>query len=293
MLRLFKPLFLALLFSINVVIAESGHNFMWKVTSDTNELYLLGSIHALKDGMYPLNKNITKAYEKSDVLAVELDMSKVPQSAIMGLMTTCMYKGEDSLEKHISADVYSELKKVMAKLGFPEASYSKMKPWWLLMSITEVSMRKLGVDPKNGIDLYFCQRAALDKTPVVELEGFTMQLEIFKEISKKYPNEFVKFMIEDSENMEEQFDLMAKSWKNGNHEKLNEIFSELDADKDLKKITKLLMHDRNEGMVEKVKSYIKSGKKYFVVVGAGHLVGKTGLVEQMKKSGYKVEQVGK
>lgn len=288
-----KPILFAVLFSVNFLIAETGHNFMWKVTGEKNELHLLGSIHALKSGMYPLNKNILTAYDKSDVLAVELDINNVNPGALMGMMATAMYKDGDSLDKHLNKETYAELQKIMKQFGLPESAYSKMTPWFLTMSMAEMSLRKIGADPLSGIDLHFLNKAKADKKKVVELEGFVFQLKLFQDLSNKYPNELVKFSLADADKLDESFDTLVAAWKAGDDKTINKTFQEFDKDKGLKKISKAIMHDRNDTMTKTIKGYIKSGKKYFVVVGAGHLVGETGIVAQLKKAGYKVEQVKK
>ena len=46
------------------VSAESTtKNFLWKVTSKTNSVYLFGSFHIASEKMYPLNHKIEKAFE--------------------------------------------------------------------------------------------------------------------------------------------------------------------------------------------------------------------------------------
>ena len=54
---------------------------------------------------------------------------------------------------------------------------------------------------------------------------------------------------------------------------------------------KMLMDDRNEGMVTKINSMMTSGKKLFVVVGAGHLAGEKSVVDLLKKQGLEVKQI--
>ena len=288
-----KSILFAALLSVNFLIAETGHNFMWKVTDKTNELHLLGSIHALKPGMYPLNKNILNAYDKSDVLAVELDINNVNPGALMGMMATAMYKDGDSLDKHLNKETYAKLKKVMKQFALPESAYSKMTPWFLTMSMAEMGFRKIGADPQSGIDQHFLNKAKVDKKKVAELEGFVFQLKLFQELSKKYPNELVNFSLADADKIEKNFESMVSAWKAGDDKAIEKVFEEYEKDEGFKKISKALMHDRNDTMTKTVKGYIKSGKNYFVVVGAGHLVGETGIVAQLKKAGYKVEQIKK
>jgi len=52
-----------------------------------------------------------------------------------------------------------------------------------------------------------------------------------------------------------------------------------------------LFDERNMRMTSKIEGYLNSSGSYFVIVGAGHLVGKRGIVELLKNKGYGVEQL--
>ena len=56
-------------------------------------------------------------------------------------------------------------------------------------------------------------------------------------------------------------------------------------------IFKRLLDDRNKGMASKIEGYLKTKETYFVVVGAGHLVGDKGIIKMLKERGYSVEQL--
>jgi uncharacterized protein YbaP (TraB family) len=43
-------------------------------------------------------------------------------------------------------------------------------------------------------------------------------------------------------------------------------------------------------MTAKIREYLTTGKIYFVVVGAGHVVGEEGIVSQLRRDGYEVTQ---
>src|ERR1700761_9739783 len=57
--------------------------FMWKATSPTTTIYLLGSIHVGDSGMYPLPKEVESAFSAAKVLAVEINVKKLDQSKVM------------------------------------------------------------------------------------------------------------------------------------------------------------------------------------------------------------------
>jgi len=44
-------------------------------------------------------------------------------------------------------------------------------------------------------------------------------------------------------------------------------------------------------MVSKIEDLLRTKETYFVIVGAGHLVGNRGIIEILKGKGYFVEQL--
>jgi hypothetical protein len=50
----------------------------------------------------------------------------------------------------------------------------------------------------------------------------------------------------------------------------------------------LLLNNRNKNWVKKLDSIMKT-ESVFVAVGTGHLVGEKGLINLLRKQGYKVE----
>jgi uncharacterized protein len=51
-----------------------------------------------------------------------------------------------------------------------------------------------------------------------------------------------------------------------------------------------IIYDRNRVMVNRMNDF-SSGNKYFIVVGAGHLSGKNGILSLLKQSGWKVQPI--
>ena len=62
------------------------------------------------------------------------------------------------------------------------------------------------------------------------------------------------------------------------------------ADMGIENFTDLLLYNRNRNWAEKLK-ILMNDKSLVVAVGAGHLPGEKGLINLLKKAGYKVEPV--
>jgi uncharacterized protein YbaP (TraB family) len=52
-----------------------------------------------------------------------------------------------------------------------------------------------------------------------------------------------------------------------------------------------LFYKRNKKMTAKIEEFLKKRGNYFVVVGAGHLVGRRGIIRLLEKKGHPVSQL--
>jgi uncharacterized protein YbaP (TraB family) len=85
---------------------------------------------------------------------------------------------------------------------------------------------------------------------------------------------------------------IIKAWVEGKLKILEEIiYQPLKEKPELLPIYKRLFLDRNRAMVSKIEDFLKTEKRYFIVVGAGHLAGEEGIIELLKKKGYRLRQL--
>src|SRR5260221_3269554 len=59
---------------------------MWKATSPTATVYLVGSIHLGDSSMYPLPKGVESAFAAAKVLAVGIHINNADQAKMVGLL---------------------------------------------------------------------------------------------------------------------------------------------------------------------------------------------------------------
>ena len=82
---------------------------------------------------------------------------------------------------------------------------------------------------------------------------------------------------------------MIEAWKTGNAAKIEPLLLEIM--KQYPGIYKKFLTDRNRVWLPKIEELLRGEKIVFVVVGMAHLVGKDGVVESLKKKGFRVEQL--
>ncbi len=271
--------------------AKNNKTFMWKVENGKSSMYLLGSIHVAKPSLYPLNKKITDAYKKSKNLVVEVDVQKSQLPLQMKTMQLGMFKNK-TLKDVLPADLYSEFSKRASEIGLPMMAVNKMKPWLAGMSLTIFQMKKLGYDTQAGIDLHFLTQAKKDKKNIIELETGEFQLNLLAGFGDKIDIMNIRLMLKDWDKSKEVLNKMFNEWQKGERKTLESLsYKYMNKYPELKIYYKKLLTNRNINMAKKLDKMLKTDKNsYFVVVGGGHLVGKTGIIELLRKKGYKVTQ---
>jgi len=272
-------------------LALSKKSFLWKVQSKTNTVYVLGSIHYLKKEMYPLDEKIEKAFEQSDVLAVEADVTNIEKVDVQKLFGGAFYTENETLEKHLSPKTYALLKQELNKLGASLEVANKYKPWFLAISLVSLEISKLGFDPNHGIDRYFLSKASETKK-ILELESLEYQFHLSSSLREKDQELFLLYTLKDIKVLEKELDRLIKAWSTGDERGVESIITRtVKEDKRLVPIYEKFIYQRNRNMASKIEDYLKAKETYFVIVGAGHLVGSQGIIQILKGKGFIVEQL--
>jgi len=261
---------------------------MWKVTSSTTTVYLLGSVHVGTPDLYPLPAAMESAFAASKVLAVEINIKNVDSSSTLELAQgQGMYEDGDSLSKHISKQTSDALDEFCSKNGMPREAMELFKPWLVAMTVTALSVEQGGESQKLGIDLHFLDEV---KPPqrIEELESVEFQLSVFASASEQEQQELLASTLKQAENSKESIQKLQEAYIAGDTGKIEEM---LQQESEPKSFYKKLIEDRNLRMAEHVENYLKGKEQCFVVVGAGHLVGNQGVVKLLEARNYHVERV--
>jgi uncharacterized protein YbaP (TraB family) len=150
---------------------------------------------------------------------------------------------------------------------------------------------KLGFDPNYGIDRYFLEKAA-ERKKILELESLEYQFKLFSGLSEKDQQSFLLYILKDIKVLEQELDQLIKAWTTGDEKKIELIMTKsIKEDKRLVPIYEKLVVERNRKMVSKIAEYLKEKETFFVIVGAGHLVGNQGIIKLLKGKGFLLEQL--
>jgi uncharacterized protein YbaP (TraB family) len=293
--KIFTAFIVIFLLNITVylphALCQDQKSFLWKVKSDDNTVYVLGSLHLMRQVDYPLDKSIEDAFKKSDVLAVEANINDVTQLDLETLLEKAFYPENETLEDHVSKDTYETIKKETENLGLPLMLVNRQKPWFLALSLSSMELLRLGFNPSYGIDMHFMSQAS-GKKKILELESLEYQFNLLSSFSDDEQEAFLLYSLKELHILEQEVESMIKAWKSGDTRALESIMEKsTSGDIDMSTVLEKLIIERNRNMVSKIEGYLEDDKPYFVIVGAGHLVGEKGIISLLKEKGYTVEQM--
>jgi len=269
---------------------KSRRFLMWKATSPSATVYLVGSIHVGDSSMYPLPKEVESAFAAAKVLAVEINIKNADEAKMIGLVQKYgVYADDDVLAKHLSKETQAALDEYCTRHNVPRMGMEKLKPWLVAISIAQMAWQQAGEDPSLGIDMHFLNES---KPPqrIDELETMESQLSIFAEATEEEQQSMLASALKQGDKMKDLIKRMEAAYISGDPDALQKIMAEQD-DVGSKSLEKKLLDDRNVAMAGKMEEYLKGKDPVFAVVGAAHIIGDKGIAKQLRDRGYKVEQV--
>ncbi len=265
-------------------------NSLWKATSAHGTLYLQGSAHVLKAEHYPLHAAIEKAYTDSSTLILEVDMGEMLLPRAQQRITRmAMLESPATLSSVLKPDTYQNLSAAAADAGLTMTILEPFKPWFAVMTLTLVKMQQLGADESLGLDRHFYEKAKADGKKVIGLETVDFQLALFDTFSGENPDDFVNRSLAELKQLDEDLTELLEAWQAGDIQTLETMINK--SFRDYPDLYEKFITARNKAWAEKLAIMAQDGASYMVVVGAGHLTGRDGVINLLRNQGFSIEQL--
>lgn len=264
---------------------------VWAIQGDHNTVYLGGSVHLLKANDSALPAAFTRAYAGSQSLVMELDLGKMDPMAAAGWMAEHGMLPEGSDLQHVLGDArYQRVSTEAARLGLPMDMLQQFSPWVLGLQLLELQYQKEGFDSESGVEQQLEHRAQADRKPTAGLETLEEQLGFFEALTPEQQTRFLDLVLKDlKDDSEKETQQIISAWRVGDATRLAALLS--DEYQQFPALYQSLVTVRNRHWEPQIQKMLHDKQNYFVVVGALHLVGQGGLLDLLRKDGYKIEQL--
>ena len=279
----------ALIFSsCSVAFAKTS---VWKVSKGDNHLYLGGTVHVLGEQDYPLPCEYQLAYDQSERVIFETDLSVInspefaQKVALQGL-----YPPGQSIEDKLTPTTLQSLKDYLSSRGLPFQSVAQLKPGMLLSVITLIELQRLNISAK-GVDQFYSNLATADKKSLGQLETPQQQIELILDLGKNNEEKFIQYLLESMSEFEQSFSEIKQAWRDGELSKLSDA-SETDKIRtDFPRLFNDLFTKRNNAWIPQIETMLENKEVEYVLVGALHLVEQEGLLAQLNEKGFTLQQL--
>jgi uncharacterized protein YbaP (TraB family) len=268
----------------------SAGSSVWMVRKGNSVMYFGGTCHVLRESDFPLPPEFEKAYKASGVLVFETDIGKLRDPETQKrLLSRAMYGDGSTIDKHLSPRTYEELSSYCEANGIPLQALGRFRPSMLMVTLAVMELMKMGVT-QQGVDQYFYDQALKDGKVVEGLETADEQIEYLVTMADGNEDDFVSYSLKDLKGIKENFDSIEHAWRTGDTKELDRIMIA-----DLKtrwpKMYGKLIVERNRNWLRRIEGYRKTARTEFILVGVGHLVGPDGIIEALRKKGYRVNKL--
>ena len=272
-------------------VKAEGMGLMYQAEKNNTKIYLYGTIHIGAEDFYPLSNSVHSAIEKSQVLAVEIDLLSPELGRAMntyGLMP----------DGHDLSEVVGNLQArkaatILQQFKIPHNYALRLKPGLAALSIGGLSAQGTLYSSQNSVDSYLLGFARAKQKNIVEIEGAKKQFQMFDKVDIETQKKILNSSISDAENgvIAKEGEALVAAWKSGNESGLEKIVIASVSDPDFGgTIKEILFTSRNNEMKDFIEKLSKEKTTAFVAVGVLHLVGEFGLVQLLKKAGFQVDR---
>ena len=265
-------------------------SFLWRVRSEKNSIYILGSIHFFKKESYPLKKSIEQAFESARKLVLEIDLqSFTPEKTQQVTLEKGLFRDGRTLQQNVAKGTYESTEQRALELGIDLRAMNPLKPWLVALTLTTMKLQKLGFDPNYGVDRYLADRAKRSGKPISGLESLEFQIGLLDQLSQRDQELMLRETLKELDQLDQGVEQIVQLWLKGDAGSLEEWL--LAGMREYPDLHEKIIVERNRRWLPQIEQLLAQGGGAMVVVGAAHLVGRQGVIELLKQRGYTVEQL--
>jgi uncharacterized protein YbaP (TraB family) len=286
-----KYLLLSLFITVGLAtIAQSANNtLLWRITGKnlSKPSYLFGTIHMICADDIELSDSLRSAIRESDRIYLELDMDNLFE--MVGAISKMKMRNDTSLSDLLSPAEYEKVKNFFKqqKTLLPFSMLEKYKP---MLTATTLMQSAIECDKPTAMEQLIMQEGKRSQKKIFGLETMAYQLSIFDSIPYQLQAKQLLKYVEDfgKEKDNKDFIDLTLAYRNQELDKLEDLLKTQETGLD--NFSNLLLFNRNINWVKKLNDLLPA-HSLVIAVGAGHLPGELGVINLLRKAGYKLEPV--
>jgi uncharacterized protein YbaP (TraB family) len=270
---------------------SAGHPVtMWMAEGTANRVYLLGSVHLLREQDHPLPQVIDNVYDDAETLYMELDMDDLDPLLMQSTINRLGMLDEGTTLRDVMGDeLYAEAIAVAAELDMPLEMLERTEPWFAAITVEQLALARIGFNPSYGVEMHLLRKATRDGKPILGFESVEQQLAYLDGLSLDAQRDLLMQTLTESAAIREIMDDLILAWRSGDIDYLEQ--SLLEDVSGYPELYDTIVANRNRLWVDTIDELLEQEDDYLVVVGALHLVGEDGVPQLLQQRGVRITQM--
>ncbi|MGA1343894.1 MAG: TraB/GumN family protein [Hyphomonas sp.] len=268
----------------------AGVPAMWSLRDEDTLLYILGTVHLLRQDLEWRSPEIDAAIAAAQTVVFEADTSS-PEAGreLMRFVTTSgMFTDGTQLTSLMTPEQVSVLKAALDDLGLPLEAVQPMRPWYAAMNMSVMQLTQEGFDPQAGVETRIQADASAYGASFEYLETVDDQLGEFARLDHCAQIEFLMLTASSMDEGTVMLDTLVSEWADGDVAGLGALMASPEAFGS-RAAYDALLKNRNARWTPLIAGMLETPGTRLIAVGAGHLAGEDSVIAMLRAEGYKVD----
>lgn len=266
------------------------NTLLWKISGKGLEKpsYLYGTIHLLCADDAGLSDNLKEAIRSAEEVYFEVDLDNIFE--MLGAMSKMKMNGDTTLRDLLNETDYRKVKNYFEEKG-SMLPFSLLETYKPMLAASTLEQGSLPCDKTAMMEQVIMEEAKQHNKKIRGLETMAFQAGMLDSIPYRLQAAQLVSYIDKAGTDggdDGEFAEMFQAYKEQNLKKLEDMLIASDAG--ISSFTDILLYRRNHNWVEKLQTLLPQ-KSLLIAVGAGHLPGEKGVIQLLRKEGYRVTPV--
>jgi uncharacterized protein len=267
--------------------SSTAKHCVWRVTNVPAPFYLVGTIHSLRAGDYPLAEIYRKALNDSQRLLFEYN-PKERAAYEKKFRAAGQYADGKDIRSGLRPETQALLMRNLSVFHLRFDEIKKYKPWALAFRLWSIKGYAAAAQTLS-VDGYLSYQAQRLGKEVGGLETVDEHVAFWGNMLELDGENMLLASMNGRNKLNERFEQTRDAWKRGDVAALSATNENLrNADS---RAAQRLLDRRNVKWLSRIEAEMKTGKATSIVAGAGHFSGPNSVVDLLQKRGYKIEQL--
>ena len=265
--------------------STTGNTLLWRISGKglSKPCYLFGTMHILCADQATLSKNLQAVVRECDEVYFEINLDDMA-----GMMKSLRYMQMNNgtkLSDLLNANDYQKVKSYFESHASPLLPFSLLERFKPMLISGIIEEDGLDCQTTNGMELVILKEARSHNKKINGLETAIFQASLFDSIPYENQARDLVNYIDSMQIYKKMTKELANCYQHQDLQKIEELTRTGDAS--IGNYLDLLLYGRNRNWALALDS-LMPGKELLIAVGAGHLPGEQGVINLLKKRGYRL-----